>query len=114
MGHTATNSCELVVTARYVRTTPPLFEALTKFNQISVVVEDVEIADPKPLKHCWLTSEAGSFIAQQIRRRVEVIHAKGEVNDTLDLVLRAGLVPRKRVFARSFDLDQFDSKSLVF
>ena len=114
MGYTATNRSELGVTACSVRTTPALFETLTKFNQISVVVEDVEIADPKPLKHCWLTSEAGSSIAQQVFRRVEVIDTKGEVNDALDLVLRAGLVPSERVFARSFDLDQFNSESLVF
>ena len=94
-------------------TRPELSEALTELDQVPVVVKNVEIPDPKSLQHRRLTSESGASIAQDLFRRVEIVHAECEVNDPLDLVLRTGLIPRERVFARSFDFDQFDSESLV-
>lgn len=92
----------------------PLFKALTEFDQISVVIKDVEIADTKSPKHRRFTSKACAFIAQHFFCRVKILHAKREVDDSLNFMLWTRLLPRERVLARSFDLDQLNSKSLVF
>ncbi|MEY2616504.1 MAG: hypothetical protein QOH78_2277, partial [Verrucomicrobiota bacterium] len=63
-------------------------EALTKLDQISVIIEDVKIADPETLQYRRLASEAGAFVAKHFFGRVEIIHSESEMNDSLDLMLR--------------------------
>jgi hypothetical protein len=89
-------------------------EALTKLDQISVIIEDVKIADSESLQYRRLASEAGAFVAEHFFGGVEIIHSESEVNDPLDLMLRTRFLPGERVFARSFGLNQFNTEPLVF